>query len=208
MPLENQIRREDIGYKLSKALELKGQGTPTLQLDSIVVPVVLVEDLSAGNEQDFQIHRWARGWGSSPADTQYGKLSFNNHADSGILVKVYEIELFHMYGGLGGQVGVTIEPAFATGTQINFSKSFLDARIKQGGPASPARLPTVDIRFDNSSGLGAHFARPFVPAAGAGAGFHMNLGGLILRPGTRLHFEALDINAEFNAHVEWTETNL
>lgn len=203
-----RIGREDFSYKLTKALELKGQGAPTLELDSILVPVVVVEDLTAGNEQDYQIHRWARGWGSSPIDAQNGKLSFNNHIDSGILVKIYQIDLFHMFGGTGGQIGISIETAFATGTQVNFTKEFLDARVKQGGPASPARLPTVDIRFDNSAGLGGHFMRPWVMPAGAGPPFHVNLGGLILRPGTRLHFEALDAAAEFNAHVEWTETNL
>lgn len=215
MPLENEIRREDIGYRLSKALEIRGQGTPTLQLDPTVVPVVVVESLDRGNELDFQTNRWARGRGSSPAGAQFGKLSFNNQAGSGVLVKVYKIDLFHsgiqtgvpllhpsnLYAG--GIVGITVETASTGGTQINFTKMFTDQRYDKGvGVAS--RLPSVDIRYDNSGGLSGHFMRPWVPVTG----FHCEFDGLILTPGTRLHFEALDIDCEYNAQVEWTETNL
>lgn len=214
MPLENQIRREDIGYRLSKALEIKGQGTPVLQLDSVVVPVVVVEDLNFGNELDYQSTRWCRGRGSSPAGAAFGKLSFNNHADSGVLVKVYQASVYA--GGVsptppgplseGFIIGVTIETASAGGTQINFTKQFTDSRLSHGdkGLTVPIRLPSVDIRHDNSGGLAGHSFRGFVPTTG----LHLNFGGLVLRPGTRLHFEAIDIALEFNASVEWTETNV
>jgi len=207
MPLENQIRREDIGYRLAKALEIRGQGSPTLQLENVVVPVVIVENLAEGNEQDFAVSRWCRGRGSTPAGAAFGKLSFNNYADSGILVKIYQIDVFHdAVAAVGGIVGISIEQASAGGTQINFTKMFTDSRLSfgSGGGALPSRLPSVDIRFDNSGGIGTHFARPFVPVTGA----HLNLGGLVLRPGTRLHFENLDVGVEYNANVEWTETNL
>jgi len=208
MPLENQIRREDIGYRLAKAVELKGQGTPTLQLDTNVVPVILVQDITRGDNLDYQTNRWCRGWGSSPAAAQFGKLSFNNHADSGILAKIYSIDIFHAGIVVSDlQVGVLIETSSTGGTQVNFTKGFTDARMSFGntGLFTPGRLPTLDIRTDNSGGIGAHFIRPSVRASG---GWHIDLGGWVLRPGTRLHFEALTLNAEYNAHVEWTETNL
>ena len=199
--IENQIRREDIAYRMCKALEVRGN-TPTLQLDTSVIPVVLVADLARGNEQDYATNRWCRGYGSTPAGANYGKLSFNNHSDSGIIVKVYQIDLFHSVGGV---VGITIESSFATGTQINFTKSYTDSRNKQGNPGPP-KTPTVDLRFDNSAGLGGHFMRPYVPAPPA-IGYHVDMGGLVLRPGTRLHFEALDLAVEYSCAVEWTETN-
>lgn len=206
MPLENQIRREDIGYRLAKAVELKGQGTPTLQLDSTVVPVIVVADIGSGNDLDYQTNRWARGWGSSPAGAQFGKLSFNNYIDSGILVKVYKVMLSTDPAQAGMQVGVSIETASSGGTGINFTKGFTDSRLSFGanGLAQPARLPSVDIRSDNSGGIGAHFIRPNVLG---GSILTIELGGWVLRPGTRLHFEALTVNVEYNAHVEWTETN-
>jgi len=214
--LENQIRREDIGYKLAKALEIRGQGTPTLALDSTVVPVVMVEDLSTGNEQDFAIHRWARGRGSSPAAAQFGKLSFNNQVTSGVLMKIWSARIYHsgiqtgvpllhpsnLYAG--GIIGVTVETASTGGTQINFTKGFTDQRLDKSVSGGVARLPSMDIRFDNSGGLAGHWARPFVPVTG----IILHFGGLVLTPGTRLHFEALDIDCEYNAEVEWTETNL
>lgn len=206
MPLENEIRREDIGYRLAKALEIKGQGSPTLQLENVVVPVVVVEDLSAGNEQDYAVNRWCRGRGSTPAGGAFGKLSFNNHIDSGVLVKIYQIDIFHdAVAAVGGIVGVGIETASAGGTQITSTKGFTDSRLSHGVTGFiPGRLPSVDIRFDNSGGIGIHMIRPFVPVTG----WHTDLGGFVLRPGTRLHFENLDVGVEYNASVEWTETNL
>ena len=208
MPLENQIRREDIGYRLSKSLELKGQGSPVLQLDSMVVPVVICEDLSQGDTLDYATNRWCRGRGSSPAGAQFGKLSFNNQLDSGILVKVYRIELKCDPASPGMEVGVVIETASTGGTQITQTKGFTDSRLSHGntGLFSPARLPSVDIRFDNSGGLAGHFMRYQV--SGANSPVTINLGGWVMRPGTRLHFEALALAIEFNASVEWTETNL
>jgi hypothetical protein len=216
MPIENQIRREDIAYKLAKTLELRGQNTPVLSLDNVVVPVVLCENISEGNEQDYAIHRWARGRGSTPAGAAFGKLSFNNQTGSGVNMKVYQIDVFHSGiqtgapllhpSGLyaGGIIGITVETASTGGTAINFTKDFLDGRLSKNLPGTTARFPTMDIRFDNSGGLSGHFLRPFVPVTG----FHVNLGGLILVPGTRLHFEALDNDCEYNASVEWTESNV
>lgn len=208
MPVENQIRREDIGYRLSKALELKGQGSPTLQLDSVVVPVVICEDLSEGDQLDYGTNRWCRGRGSSPAAAQFGKLSFNNHVDSGVLVKVYRFELNVDPAVAGMYVGVVIETASTGGTQITNTKGFTDSRLSHGntGLFTPARLPSVDIRFDNSGGLAGHFARYFV--SGTNDPVQIELGGWVLRPGTRLHFEAIDVLMEFNVSAEWTETNL
>lgn len=208
MPLENQIRREDIGYRLAKALEIKGQGSPTLALDNIVVPVVVCEDLSHGDDLDYATNRWCRGRGSTPAGAQFGKLSFNNHVDSGILVRVYRVHLFADPASAGANVGIMIETSSTGGTQINFTKGFTDARLSFGntGLFTPARLPSVDIRFDNSGGIGAHFWRGHITASTEPT--LIEFGGLVLRPGTRLHFEAVDVNVEYNASVEWTETNL
>jgi len=214
--IENQIRREDLSYRVAKALEIKG-ATPTLVLDPTVLGVVIVEDLSSGNEQDFAVNRWARGRGSSPAAAQFGKLSFNNHADSGVLVKIYQIDIFHSGvqtgaplphpsgGGFGGSIGIALETSSTGGTQVNNTKGFTDARLFHGFGGGPGRLPSVDIRTDNSGGLGVHLMRPFVNAV---TGFHVNMNGFVLKPGTRLHFEALEIDTEYNAHVEWTETNI
>jgi len=211
VPLENEIRREDIGYRLSKALEIKGQGTPILSLDNSVVPVVVVEDLSAGNEQDFAVNRWCRGRGSTPAGAAFGKLSFNNYVDSGILVKVYRVQIYTdeaavpgASGVAGHIVGMAIETASAGGTQITSAKGFTDARLSHGQFGSLGRLPSVDIRYDNSGGIGIHMWRGFVPVTGV----TIELGGWVLRPGTRLHFEDLAIGVEYNVSAEWTETNL
>ncbi len=211
--ISNQIRREDIGYKLAKALEIRGQGTPNLNLDETVVPVVLVEDLSGGNEQDYAIHRWARGYCTSPAGLQFGKASFNNQLNSGVVMRIYRVDIFHsgIQAGVpllhpsnlyaGGRIGFTIETASTGGTAVPLTKIFTDARLTSG---TSARVPTMDIRRDNSGGIGVHAGQPFVPVTG----YHLDFGGWYLTPGTRLHFEALDIDTEYRVEVEWTETNL
>jgi len=208
-PIDNEIRREDLAYRVAKALEIKGQ-MPLLSLDPAVVPCIIVEDLSGGNEQDYAVNRWCRGRGDTPAGAQFGKLSFNNYVDSGILVRIYQIDVFGDKAAAAGiEVGISIESASAGGTQINNTKMFIDSRLAFGnaGIAQPARLPSVDIRFDNSAGFGVHPLRPLVPAPAVGH-FHVNMGGWVLKPGTRLHFEGLDLGIAYSAHVEWTETNI
>lgn len=206
------VRREDYAYKLSKALEIKGL-SPSLELDGKLQPVVIVDDISKGNEQDYAIHRWCRGHGTSGAGLQLGKLSFNNHLTSGIIVRVWRIRLHHsgLQGGLplthasglyaGGKVGVTMETASTGGTQVNFTKRFTDARLDTG---AVGRLPSVDIRTDNSIGLGSHMLEPYVSVEG----LDIDMGGYFLLPGTRLHFEGMDGDSQYHAAVEWTETNL
>jgi hypothetical protein len=46
MPLDNLIQRADLNQKLTRALEIKGQKSPVLQLDNSVVAVVIAEDLT------------------------------------------------------------------------------------------------------------------------------------------------------------------
>lgn len=46
MPLDNLIQRADLNQRLTRALEIKGQKSPVLQLDNTVQGVVLVEDLT------------------------------------------------------------------------------------------------------------------------------------------------------------------
>lgn len=211
------VRREDYAYKLAKALELKGLG-PALDLDERLVPVVVVEDVTEGNEQDYAVHRWCRGHGTCGLGVAFGKLSFNNQVGSGVIIRIWKLRIHHsgMTGvfaaapvpllhpsGLiaGGKVGFTMETASTGGTQVNFTKRFTDARLDVG---PSARLPALDIRKDNSGGIGSHYGQPFVSVEG----LDIDLGGMFLLPGTRLHFEGLDADAPFDAFVEWTETNI
>lgn len=46
MPTENLIQRADLNQRLTRALEIKGQRSPVLQLDNSVVAVVIAEDLT------------------------------------------------------------------------------------------------------------------------------------------------------------------
>jgi hypothetical protein len=46
MPIDNLIQRADLNVRLTRALEIKGQKSPVLQLDNSIVGVVMVEDLT------------------------------------------------------------------------------------------------------------------------------------------------------------------
>jgi len=50
MPMDNLIQRADLNQRLTRALEIKGQKSPVLQLDNSIVGVVLVEDLTQQSE--------------------------------------------------------------------------------------------------------------------------------------------------------------
>jgi len=50
MPLDNLIQRADLNQRLTRALEIKGQKSPVLQLDNNVVAVVIAEDLTRQNQ--------------------------------------------------------------------------------------------------------------------------------------------------------------
>lgn len=57
MPLENLIQRGDIGQRLCRNLEIRGQKSPVLQLDNTVVPIVVIDDYSAANIAENPIER-------------------------------------------------------------------------------------------------------------------------------------------------------
>lgn len=62
MPLENLIQRADLNQRLTRALEIKGQKSPVLQLDNVVAGVVIVEDLT---KQAEWLTPTERKWASS-----------------------------------------------------------------------------------------------------------------------------------------------
>jgi len=143
------------------------------------------------------VSRYAWGRGTSPAGAAFGKLSFNNQAGSNILVKVLKCIVSYPIGGI---IGITIEGASAGGTQINFTKEYMDGRLSTLGLD-----PIVDIRFDNSGGLSGHPSRIFFPA---NTPITIDYESLILGPGARFHMEAIDAAQEFSATLQWIETNL
>lgn len=50
MTLDNRIQRGDLLQRLTRGLEIKGVGSPVLNLDPSLVPVVMLEDLTQQSE--------------------------------------------------------------------------------------------------------------------------------------------------------------
>ena len=93
MGIDNLIQRGDLNQRLTKALEIKGQKSPVLTLDTSVVPVVLCDDLT---QQAQWTDPTRRLWASAQQAVAGGAANFNLHvisnpAGSGVLAVIHRI---------------------------------------------------------------------------------------------------------------------
>lgn len=92
MPTDNLIQRADLNQRLTKALEIKGQKSPILTLDSSVVAVVIADDLTQQSE-------WLTPTSRKLASTltiaavagQTGVLAITNPAGSGVIAVIERV---------------------------------------------------------------------------------------------------------------------
>lgn len=86
MPLDNLIQRADLNQRLTRALEIKGQKSPVLQLDNTVQGVVLVEDLTKQAEWTSPTERrLAVSQNITGVVGQTGILAIENPIGSGVI---------------------------------------------------------------------------------------------------------------------------
>lgn len=92
MPLDNLIQRADLNQKLTRALEIKGQKSPVLQLDNTVQAVVIADDLTKQAEWTNPTSRkLAASVGIVAVVGQTGILAITNPAGSGVIAVVERI---------------------------------------------------------------------------------------------------------------------
>lgn len=92
MPLDNLIQRADLNQRLTRALEIKGQKSPVLQLDNSVVAVVIAEDLTKQAEWVTPVQRLLAASQSIAAVAgQSGILAISNPVGSGVIAIVHRV---------------------------------------------------------------------------------------------------------------------
>jgi hypothetical protein len=115
MPLENLIQRADLNQRLTRALEIKGQKSPVLQLDNSVMAVVIAEDLTQQAEWLTPTTRkLATSVGIPAVAAQSGILAVTNPAGSGVIAIVERVTMTGgglCYFGLVDPVAVPAAPA-------------------------------------------------------------------------------------------------
>lgn len=92
MPIENLIQRADLNQRLTRALEIKGQKSPVLQLENSVVAVVIAEDLTRQAEWLTPTERkLASSVTIGPVAGQTGILAISNPVGSGVIGLVHRV---------------------------------------------------------------------------------------------------------------------
>lgn len=135
MPLDNLIQRADLNQRLTRALEIKGQKSPVLQLDNTVQGVVLVEDLTKQAE-----------W-SSPTERRLAA----SHNIAGVVGQTGILAIENPIGS--GVIGV-IE--WWTGTTVTTNQQFVFGLVDPLNiPANPANLFFRDRRVLGAPSLRA-----------------------------------------------------
>lgn len=135
MPTDNLIQRADINQRLTKALDIKGQRSPVLQLDNIVSAVVIAEDLT--RQQNF----------TEPTDRKLAA-----HGDQAAVAgETVQLAVSNPAGS--GVIGIIEAVTATTGTSEQFTFGLFDTAAL---PPTPA-----DLFFRDRRNSGAPTLRAF-----------------------------------------------
>lgn len=181
MPIDNLIQRADLNQRLTKALEIKGQKSPVLQLDSSVVAVVIAEDLTKQAEwltpTDYQL---AVSAGIVAVAGQSGILAVTNPVGSGVIAVIQAVTATggsQFKFGLVDPVAVPVNPAV-----VNFrDRRNVGAPICRAFTGTDAVMRIVNeyLAFQ----AGAAVATPFYPTD-----------GVVIQPGDTFGIQAVTQN--------------
>lgn len=181
MGVDNLIQRADLNQRLTRALEIKGQKSPVLTLDTSVVGVVLVEDLTRQAEWVTPTERLVAATVAIPAvAAQSGIMVVTNPAGSGIVAVVNRITAT---GGSQFKFGL-IDPL---AIPVNPSAIWFRDRRNSGAPECRAFQGTdAVIRVVNeylSFQAGAAVATPWYETD-----------GIVIQPGETFGIQATTVN--------------
>lgn len=191
MPLDNLIQRADLNQRLTRALEIKGQKSPVLQLDNTVQGVVLVEDLTKQAEWTSPTERRLASCHTIPAVAgETGILAIQNPIGSGVIgvldwwTATTTPTTQQMLFGLVDPLNIPAGPA---------NLFFRDRRIP-GAPALRAWQGTdAVLRIVNPyarAAISSAVATPPIPAD-----------GIVIQPGEAFGVQSLLVNIEINVTI-------
>lgn len=186
---ENQIQRGDLLQRLLRGLEVKGQRAAALSLESTVVPIVVLEDLTKDLEQDPRAPTW---FYSQRAAALAGELSCVGIINAGPDVCLVEHVTISAGAALDFDVFTSTETAILVATAFSENASWGDTRFA----AVPPLAGTVGSAVGGVAVIENMIARTRWTAGGSPTEID---GPVILAPGKGLVVQCTVAAAGFNA---------
>lgn len=184
MPLDNLIQRADLNQRLTRALEIKGQKSPVLQLDNTVQGVVLVEDLTRAAEWTSPTERRLMACHTiAGVAGQNAILAIQNPIGSGV-VGVFDFINVRVDVGTSWTFGL-VNPAGIPAGPANLF--FRDRRVT-GAPAIRAWQGTDAVLQIVNPYLEARSSATFPTT-------HYDLPDLVLQPGDSMGVQVVSVGA-------------
>lgn len=191
MPLDNLIQRADLNQRLTRALEIKGQKSPVLQLDNSVVAVVIAEDLTKQAEWTSPTERKLAAQDTIVGvAAQMGILAVTNPIGSGVIAVVERVcaavntAAQQVLFGLVDPLAVPANPA---------PLEFRDRR-NTGAPACRAfsgtdgvmRIVVPYLQFQSSNSISTPW---------------YETDGIVIRPGDTFGLQTVLVNVNFSPTI-------
>lgn len=182
MGLDNLIQRADLNQRLTRALEIKGQKSPVLQLDNTVTAVVIAEDLTKQAEWTNPTSRLLASCVQIAAVVgQAGILAITNPAGSGVIAVVERVTAS---GGGGAFSFGLVDPVAVPATPANL---FFRDRRNLGAPECRAFSGTDAV---------LRIVNPYLSFQGATATpvLWYETQGIVIQPGETFGVQAATAN--------------
>lgn len=208
MPQDNYIQRGELIQRLVKGLEIKGVGSPTLQLDNVVSPMVLLEDLTRQSPFRQVVERRAGCFQSEPALAgELSGVALVNPATSGIIAIVDWAHATDIQaGGTTFLCGLTGSNIPATYTQLPNLGGWYDHRN-----AAPPNFQNIALQVWSGTNavslIGAQFAlwHIRISAASGWISSPEQTRGVVILPGDNFIVENQTANHPAEVSLSWIE---
>lgn len=194
MPLDNLIQRADLNQRLTRALEIKGQKSPVLQLDNTVVAVVIADDLTKQSEWVVPTSRkLASTLTIAAVAGETGILAITNPANSGCIALVERVVVAVTVAAQQWTFGL-VDPLAVPITPANL---FFRDRRNTGGPWVRAFSGTDAIQ---------RIVNPYftIQSSNSISTPWYETEGVVIQPGETFGIQATLANAAFSPSI-WLE---
>lgn len=189
MPTDNQIQRGDLLQRLIRGLEIKGQRSAALALESTVVPIVILEDLTRDLTEDPRAPGWFYSQRIPAVAGELGIIAIINTSQDPCVVERMQITA---QAGLDFDVFTSTDAAITAATGFTEFAAWGDTRL--------AAVPPLAGSFGSQAG-GVGVIENFIHRT------RFTLGGsptdvwgpVILGPAKGLVIQCTAANALFNA---------
>lgn len=188
---ENRIQRADLNARLTRALEIKGQKSPIIGLEPMVVPVVVVEDLTKQAEWVTPTERkLASAVNIAQVVGQNGILAISNPIGSGVIGLIECVMGF----AVGGNTQIHFGLVNPLNVPVNPANLFFRDRRVTGAPA---------LRAFSGTDAVLQIVNPYLihQASNSISSPWFETEGLVIQPGDTFGLQAFTANQTVNLNI-------